>query len=322
MILGVGESSYSTVAPTMISDLYPKEDRSRMLAIFYVAMPVGYALGYMIGGAVGTSFGWRAAFLVVGLPGLLMAVPMFLVPEPRRGGSENVSDEELDEYLKTAIPIRRYLSLIRNKSYVCNTGAMILMTFVTGAFALWGPTYFHRMRGFELDRANYYFGFATLLAGIFGTLFGGWIADRLQKRIKSAYFLVSGVGMFLSVPALFVVMLVHSPGICWAAIFFAEFCLFLNTGPANAILLNVTVPNMRAGAFAINIFLIHALGDVISPPIVGAISDVTNLHFALITTMPLVTVAGGSFYLLGMRFLQHDTETVTQTIKSGMQQER
>jgi MFS family permease len=322
MILGVGESSYSTVAPTMISDLYPKEDRSRMIAIFYVAMPVGYALGYMIGGAVGTSFGWRAAFLVVGLPGLLMALPMFFVPEPKRGGSENVSVEELDEYLKTSIPIRRYLSLVRNKSYVCNTVAMILMTFVTGAFALWGPTYFHRMRGFELDRANYYFGTATLLAGIIGTLFGGWLADQLQKRIKSAYFLVSGVGMFLSVPALFVVMLVDSPRICWVSVFFAEFCLFLNTGPANAILLNVTVPNMRAGAFAINIFLIHALGDVISPPIVGAISDVTNLHVALITTMPLITVAGGFFYLLGMRYLQHDTEAVTQTIRSGKQRER
>ena len=96
MILGVGESSYSTVAPTMLSDLYPKEHRSKMLAIFYVAMPVGYALGYIIGGAIGKGFGWRAAFLVVGLPGLLMALPMFFIHEPKRGESEDVSAEELD----------------------------------------------------------------------------------------------------------------------------------------------------------------------------------------------------------------------------------
>jgi predicted MFS family arabinose efflux permease len=299
----------------MIADVYSTQSRSRVLAVFYVAIPVGYALGYIIGGAIGAGFGWRAAFLVVGLPGLLLALPMFFVREPKRGASEDVSDEDLAEYLKRHIPLKEYLGLVKNKSYVFNSIAMILMTFVTGAFAFWGPTYFNRIRGLELNYANYYFGIATLLAGIFGTFFGGWIADVLQKKIKSAYFLVSGVGMLLSVPAIIGVLMADTPRVYWICVFLSEFFLFLNTGPANAILLNVTMPNMRAGAFAINIFLIHSLGDIISPPIVGAISDATTLKFGLITTMPIVTVASGLFYLWGMRHLERDTETVIQTIK-------
>ena len=223
LIFGAGEAGFSTVAPTMIADLYPTGSRSWVLSVFYVAIPVGYALGYIIGGAIGEDFGWRAVFLVVGLPGLLLALPMFFVREPKRGASENVSAEDLGEYLKTDIPLKSYAALIRNKSYLCNTGAMIMMTFVTGAFAFWGPTYFHRIRGLELAHANYSFGVATLLAGITGTFFGGWLADLLQKKIKSAYFLVSGVGILLSVPALFSVFLAESPQTIWISVFLAEF---------------------------------------------------------------------------------------------------
>ncbi len=316
MVFGAAEAGFSTVVPTMLADVYPAQTRSRVLAVFYVAIPVGYALGYIIGGAVGKGFGWRAVFLAAGLPGLLLALPMFFFREPRRGQSEDVSEEELSEYLKAKIPLDGYLAIAKNRSYMCNTAAMILMTFVTGAFAFWGPTYFNRIRGLELDTANYYFGIATFLAGVTGTFFGVWVADLLQKRIKSAYFLVSGAGMILSVPALLAVLLADSPQIYWVCVFLSEFFLFLNTGPANAIILNVTMPNMRAGAFAINIFLIHVLGDIISPPIVGAISDITNLKTALIITMPIVTVASGAAYLWGMRYLERDMESVVQRMKA------
>jgi len=286
MILGVGEASYATVAPTIITDLYPRESRSRMLAFFYVAIPVGYALGYILGGALGIRFGWRIAFLMVGLPGLLMAFSILFIKEPVRGQSEDVDEAELKEYLSTSLPFKAYLELIRNRSYVYDTIAMILMTFATGALAVWMPTYFYRIRGIELEQADKYFGITLLIAGVLGTFFGGWIADKLQKRFKSSYFMVSGGGMLLGVPCSFIALYSDHPTIFWPAIFWAQFFLFLNTGPANAILINVVMPKMRVGAFAINIFLIHALGDVISPPIVGWISDKTDLQFALISTMP------------------------------------
>jgi len=317
MILGVGEASYATVAPTIITDLYPRKSRSKMLAFFYVAIPVGYALGYILGGELGVRFGWRMAFLMVGLPGFLMALSIFFIKEPTRGQSEEVNAEELAQYLSEDIPLRAYWELIRNKSYVYDTIAMILMTFATGGLAAWMPTFFYRIRGIELEKAATYFGAATLAAGIAGTFFGGWLADKLQVRYKSAYFMVSGVGVLLSVPCAAVVFYAETPWIYWSAVFWAEFFLFLNTGPANAILINVVMPKMRVGAFAINIFLIHALGDVLSPGMVGVVSDRTNLRFALLSVLPLSMVLSGVFYLLGARHLEPDTQMVVQRMKSG-----
>ena len=129
--------------------------------------------------------------------------------------------------------------------------------------------------------------------------------------------MVSGVGMLLSVPCAAVVLYAETPWIYWSAVFWAEFFLFLNTGPANAILINVVMPKMRVGAFAINIFLIHAWGDVLSPGIVGVVSDRTNLRFALLSVLPLSMVLSGVFYLLGARHLEPDTQMVVQRMKSG-----
>jgi MFS family permease len=315
-VLGIGEASYSTTAPTIITDLYPREDRSKMLAFFYMAMPVGYALGYILGGALGVNFGWRAAFLMVGLPGLLMALAILFIREPVRGQSEQVSGAELSDYLSTSVPLKAYLELLRNRSYVLNTAGMTLMTFVTGALATWMPTFFYRVRGLELEKADYYFGVATLAAGIVGTFFGGWLGDRLQTRYKSAYFLVSGVGLLLSIPCALVALYAATPVVYWPAVFCAEFFLFVNTGPSNAIIINVTMPKMRVTAFAINIFVIHALGDVISPWLVGRVSDLTNLHFALLTTMPLVMALSGVVYLSGASHLVRDTERVIERIRT------
>jgi len=315
MILGIGEASYATVAPTIITDLYPREKRSKMLAFFYVAIPVGYALGYILGGELGIRFGWRAAFLIVGLPGLLMALLILFIKEPMRGQSEAVNDEELSQYLKTHAPLKGYVELIRNKSFVYDTIAMIFMTFATGALAYWMPTFFYRIRGIELAVADRNFGISLLVAGFFGTFFGGWLGDKLQTRFKSAYFMVSGIGMLLSVPCGVIAIYSPDPVTFWTAIFMSQFFLFLNTGPANAILINVVMPKMRVGAFAINIFLIHALGDVISPPIVGWISDKTDLQFGLFAVAPVTMLLAGVFYLLGMRHLERDTQRVVERMR-------
>ena len=314
-ILGIGEASYGTTAPTIITDLYPQEKRSKVLAFFYVAIPVGYALGYILGGELGIRFGWRIAFLLVGAPGLLMALAILFIKEPVRGQSEAVDEEALSKYSETSVPLRAYLELFKNKSYVYDTVAMIFMTFATGGLAAWMPTFFYRIRGIELAEADMNFGISLLGAGILGTFFGGWLGDKLRVRYKSSYFMVSGAGMLLSVPCGVVALYSSNPTIFWSAIFMSQFFLFLNTGPANAILINVVMPKMRVGAFAINIFLIHALGDVLSPAIIGGISDRTNLQFALLAVTPITMLLGGIFYLLGMRHLDSDTRRVVERMK-------
>jgi MFS family permease len=161
---------------------------------------------------------------------------------------------------------------------------------------------------------NLIFGGITVVAGLAATLLGGWLADKLRARFSGSYFLVSGAGMLLGFPFFLASLYAPMP---WAygLIFAAIFLLFLSTGPSNAIIANVTHPSVRATAFAACIFVIHALGDAISPWIIGAITDGTKsaanpkgdmtLGFLLVGAMILLS---GVLWMLGARYLKRDTE--------------
>jgi len=301
--VGVGEASFGTVSPGLIADFFPKERRGRVLAWFYVAIPVGSALGYLLGGVLGQAYGWHAAFLLVGVPGLLLAIPIALLRTPPRGG---------DDAPPPALGVKvssGYAALFRNRSFVYNTLAMAAMTFAIGGLAQWIPSFLNRVHSLDVARGNTLFGATTVLAGILGTLTGGWLGDRWQKRSGKGYLLVSGWGFLLGTP--FAVWAILAPGLagCITAIFIAEFFLFLNTGPLNTVIINVTAPAVRAMAFAVNIFFIHALGDAVSPSILGWLSDQWGLRNALLIT-PLAMVLAGLFCFVCGRFVVQDMAQV------------
>ena len=294
--VGIGEASYGAVAPAMLSDAFSTERRGRALALFSMAIPVGSALGYLLGGLVERSLGWRAAFLIVGLPGLLLTWCVGRLPDPPR---ERQAGSTLSPSLAA------YRRLLAAPSYWLNTLAMTAMTFAVGGLAAWVPTYLTRVRGMGLVEANLVFGLLTLASGVGGTLLGGWLGDRLLARVPAAYFLVSGLGLLLSVPAAAAVILVSGRGALLTAIFAAEVCIFLNTGPLNAVIAAVSPPGIRATAYALNIVVIHALGDAISPAIVGAVSDRVGLAAAFwIAPVSLALAAGACFW--GMRYYAKD----------------
>ena len=305
--VGVGEASFGTVSPGLVSDFFPKESRGRILAWFYVAIPVGSALGYLLGGVLGQTFGWHAAFLMVGIPGLLLAIPIALLRTPPRGG-------DADPQPASGLPLPEgtgksaaagYAALFRNRSFVLNTLAMAAMTFAIGGLAQWLPSFLNRVHALDVARGNTLFGGITVLAGILGTLAGGWLGDRWQKKSGKGYLLLSGWGFLLGTP--FAVWAILAPGLtgCMTAIFIAEFFLFLNTGPLNTVIINVTNPAVRAMAFAVNIFFIHALGDAVSPSILGWLSDQWGLRSALLIT-PVAMVVAGIFCFICGRFVVQD----------------
>jgi MFS family permease len=315
MLVGVGEAAYGTTAPTIISDLYPRSARGRALSLFYVAIPVGSALGYLLGGVLGARFSWRVAFLAVGLPGLLVGFLAYRMREPVRGAQEGVADETLQRYLGHRTRLSQYLRLFRNRSYVLNTLGMTAYTYAIGGISFWMPTYLTQDRGLPLEYANFRFGLVTVATGIAGTLGGGWLADRLAPRMRGAYFLVSGVGMLAAFPAFYVAITSARPALYWPALVLAELLLFLNTGPSNTILANVTPPRLRTGAFAINILVIHALGDVLSPVIMGAVADRSGLTAAFLSTS-VVVILSGLLWLLGTPFLGGDTDRVRREMEA------
>lgn len=295
--VGVGEASFGTVSPGLVADYFPKEERGRVLSFFYVAIPVGSALGYLLGGVLGQRLGWHAAFLMVGLPGVLLAIPLWFLRTPKRAASAQPEGQKKGR--------EGYAALARNRAYVTNTLAMAAMTFAIGGLAQWIPTFLFREHALDVEKANTIFGATTVIAGIFGTMVGGWLGDRWQAKSSKGYLLVSGWGFLVGAP--FAAWAILAPGLatCIAAIFVAEFFLFLNTGPLNTVIINVTKPEVRAMAFAVNIFFIHALGDAISPSILGWFSDLSGLRTALLTTPAVMALAGIFCFICG-RYVAED----------------
>jgi MFS transporter, Spinster family, sphingosine-1-phosphate transporter len=306
--VGIGEAGYGPAAPTILSDLYPLERRGRILAYFYLAMPVGGALGYAFGGKIADLLGWRWAFYLVVPLGLILALVCLRMRDPR----ESLTPEQKE---KPRPKLADYLSLLRTRSYVINTAAMTALTFAIGGISAWVPDYIYTDRGHEfaaspnlLGNINVTFGVIVAIAGFLATLLGGWAGDWLRGRFPSSYFLVSGVGVLLAFPATVAMLYVRFP-FAWVCIFFAVFFLFFNTGPSNTALANVTLPKVRSTAFALNIFVVHAFGDMISPPLIGVIRDRWNMNIAFLG-VSLTMLVAGVLWFLGAKSLAADTAAV------------
>jgi len=299
--VGIGEASFGTVAPSLLSDYFPKEHRARVLSYFYLAIPVGSAFGYLLGGIIGQAVGWHSAFLLVGIPGLILALPLGWLRESPRGGNQET------RAICPGAKRRDYIALLTNLSFITNTGAMAAMTFALGGLAQWVPTFLYRLHNLDVARGNALFGAVTVLAGITGTLTGGWLGDRLQQKSRKGYLIVSGWGLLIGAPITVFALLVPSLPACITGILFAEFFLFLNTGPLNTIILCVTRSSMRVMAFAVNIFFIHALGDALSPTVLGWLSDRWGLRTALLIA-PLAILIAAALCFLCTRFIERDSE--------------
>jgi MFS transporter, Spinster family, sphingosine-1-phosphate transporter len=307
--VGIGEAGYGPAAPTILSDLYPIERRGRTLAYFYLAMPVGGALGYAFGGKISDVLDWHWAFYLVVPPGLVLAALCLFMRDPRiRPTSEQ-------KPVRQRATLNDYRKLLHTRSYLINTAAMTALTFAIGGISAWVPDYIYSDRGREfpasenlLGNINLTFGAITAVAGFFATLLGGWTGDLLRKRFANSYFLVSGVAVLFAFPATIGMLYIRFPG-AWVCIFFAVFFLFFNTGPTNTALANVTSPNIRATAFALNIFVIHLLGDMASPPLIGAIRDRWNMNVAFFL-VSLTILFAGVFWFWGAKYLARDTAAI------------
>ena len=298
ILVGIGEASYATIAPTLIADLFPIERRGRMLSIFYLGLPVGSALGILLGGPLGEHFNWRVPFMMAGIPGFLLALVFWFLPEPVRGQSEAAVAPA--EQVTLGGLHRTVLGLFTNGAFITACLGMAMYTFAVGGMQVWVPTFLHRARGMSVSRAAVVFGVIAAVNGVVATMIGGWIGDRMLKRHHGAYYRFSAISMFAAVPLM--VLAIYATGsLMLPAIFLAVFALLISTGPSNTAIVNSVNAGIRSTALAVNTFVIHALGDAFSPTLIGWISDRTSLQTAFWAAFVAAGLSGW-FYLYGARF--------------------
>uniref|UniRef100_A0AAX7SXX9 Major facilitator superfamily (MFS) profile domain-containing protein n=1 Tax=Astatotilapia calliptera TaxID=8154 RepID=A0AAX7SXX9_ASTCA len=314
-LVGTGEASYSTVAPTIISDLFTGGKRSIMICIFYIFIPVGSGLGYITGRGFASLTGdWHWA----------LRVRTFFLFTMQKCDLIQKGVTEQSSYLEDV----KYL--LKNKSYVWSSLGVTALAFLTGALAFWLPNFLSRARVYQKlsdkpgdSSDSYIFGAVTVATGILGGALGTSLSRRFRDKVPNADPLICAVGMLGSVPCLFITIFVASASIpaTYVFIFLGELLLSLNWAVLADILLYVVVPTRRATAEALQITVGHLLGDAGSPYLLGVISDAIypgspdrnfdSLKYSLLLC-PVVGIVGGVFFVVTAVYIAEDRKAVQQ----------
>jgi MFS family permease len=341
-IVGIGEAAYVSIAPALLADSFSRAQRGRVLSVFNMAIPVGAALGYIVGGLMSHHFSWRAAFFVAGAPGLLLAILVLRVKDPPRGSqdeSEGQGDTTRPAHAVAGLPatsapraglpaadhpptntpasgaaradhppantpasspIAVYLGLLKRAPYMLVVLGYAAYTFALGGLAVWMPNFLERVHNIPAVQATTSFGAIVVVTGFLGTFLGGWLGDYWVKSSRQAYLWMSGVITLVAAPLTFVALTAASSSVYYPAIIAAELLLFMSTGPINSCIANMVSPTERASAFALSMFVIHLLGDVPSPTLIGWLSDLSSLGKAVLI-VPAAIVISGIVWLISAR---------------------
>ncbi|XP_050311311.1 protein spinster isoform X3 [Anthonomus grandis grandis] len=275
-MVGIGEASYSTIAPTILSDFFVGDIRSKMLALFYFAIPVGSGLGYIVGAETAKLLGnWQWALRVTPVLGVgaVLVIVLFL-REPERGASEGGGHMEATSWMEDVKEI------VKCKSFVLSTAGFTCVAFVAGALAWWGPKYIEKGaiiqgRADQVDGVSFRFGIVGMLSGLIGVPLGSMVAQRLRHRFRRIDAYICGIGLLISCPFIFVAILVanYSTTLCFTMCFFGELFFNLTWSIVADILLYVIMPLRRSTAEGFQLLISHALGDAGSPYLIGVLSE-------------------------------------------------
>jgi MFS family permease len=292
-LVGIGEASYGPTASAMVSDLFPRERRGLVNALFNAAIPLGGAIGVIVGGLVGSRFGWRAAFMLVGVPSLALAAVAWRMGDPPRGGQDHLGTKEARDGSLTQNMLAGVTGLFRIPTFVMVCAVGMLVAFAIGAFNHWLPLYLHRVKQLSVLEASFWFGVLSAIGGLLGVLAGGLVGDALSRRTPAGHLLTIATGFLLAAPAGLVMMLARDRAIFLPALFLAVAFLVLYIGSVNAVIHNVVHPALRATALAIFVFVVNLGGAALSPALVGMISDRRQSLQAAMLMLPVLIFFAG-----------------------------
>ncbi len=319
-VLGIGEAGYGPASLSLLGDLFPKGQRGRILSYWSSGTLIGAAIGFTLGGLVAQAFGWRWAFYLVGIPGLIAAFLAWRLSEPERGVFDH---DEAEGVLEAGIPEEEedvpvvhgslgnnfrsaVKHLLKIPTYWTLVAGLVFSFFTIGGTSFWLPTYFVDTFKLSVARAGAISGAVLVCSGLVGTLLGGWLADAAQRRRPEGRLFVAMLGFLLGAPLVLIALFLHSLPLFLAVFILAGIALNFCTGPLNAVIQDVIRPDLRATAVGLSLLLAHLLGDAAAPTIIGALADRITLATALIVTAPLFLFLAGLVCLLGLRYVARD----------------
>ncbi|MFP6605051.1 MAG: MFS transporter [Myxococcota bacterium] len=308
--VGIGEAGCSPPAHSLISDFFPPERRATALSIYALGIPIGASLGTLVGAWVGQAFGWRTAFVVVGLPGILLALLVWMtLRDPVRGGSEATAPVENDG--ESFTQVLRFMGGLRSFWHLSFAGA--LHAFVGYGAAYFVPSFFARVHGMGLAERGTWLAAIGLVA-VLGTYLGGWLGDRLAVRDVRWYLWVPGIASIAGVPIALGYYLTPDPYL--ALLLFgipAGIAGPMYLGPTFAMTQTLVMPHMRAMASAILLFILNLIGLGIGPWFVGYVSDSLAPHYgdeslrwALVSIVSIGSAWAAVHYFIAARTLRSD----------------
>ncbi len=314
-VVGIGEASYYPAGTSLMSDYFPKEQRSRVMSIWGAGSTVGIALGFAGGGYLADKFGWRSVFFIAGGPGLLFALLAYRMREPLRGAVERGPS-----LAKTAdAGLKQFLQLLRIPTLRATIVAQTLLFFVLASNAFWLPTVLQRRFELSATNAGLLAGVVIVVGGLIGTLAGGWLADKRALKTPRAHLEV-GIAGFVAGAVLVTIAIVSPLNIGPVPVFVPMFllaviALYLYAGPFTALSQNVVSPGLRASAVTLLLFIAHVFGDSHSPFDVGLLSDWLggNLQLALLITSPTLLILAAVAAAMGLKTVKQDTERMEES---------
>ena len=304
-LTGVGEAGYAPASIASIAAAFPRHARARATGIWDAFAPLGSAVGFIAGGYIGLKYGWRHAFGVMAVPGMLLAVCFLFTRDYR---TVELTERSVDGTIQKGrlrdgfiglfqIPTLRYVWLAFAMNFAVNTSMMT-----------WLPSYFHRFHGMNEQQAGNFAGMLALLV-LVGAPAGGILADRWMRWRPDARMRLSGISSLLSVAALLGALIFsRTPAFQPLLIAFGIFSVaFL--APGAAVIQDVVHPGLRALAYGMNVLVLQLLGASWTPWLVGRLSDTWHLEKALMV-LPVFGVAAGFLFLYGARHYEADLAKV------------
>lgn len=301
--IGIGEAGYAPGGTAMLSAIFPEEKRGRILGIWNASIPLGSAIGIILGGVIAENLGWRHAFGIVALPGMLVAVLFFWVKDYRTVELVQRVDAGKDDRvtMSRADIVRQFTQA---KSLICNNLGFASNVFVTTALLSWLPSYFHRIEGISMSKASMKGG-AIMFMAIMGAPLGGFLADKWYEKRKSARLLFPGLSSIITSFILFAAFVFLDGTAQYVSLLLAGIAAVAFVPSGVAVTQDVVHPGLRAMSLSICVIVQHILGSSLGPIFVGILSDTYDIK-AAITFLPLFTLLAGFFFLIGSRFYERD----------------